>query len=159
MYILTTLKVRRIQTKVYISTGCQDYSTVHLVWRGTACFYSCIQSFLSPELSILQCVTPQFHLVNTESTLIFPHEENHWSAFASCSTKQRQIMDAGLWGFWDKHWMKAKRDAVKVEGQSSGTSCCWHDTKVWKPGATPNPSWSMKGGSSWLWIWTLMPAS
>lgn len=39
------------------------------------------------------------------------------------------------------------------------TRCCWQDTKVWKPGATPKPSWSMKGGSSWLWICTFTPAS
>lgn len=39
------------------------------------------------------------------------------------------------------------------------TRCSWQDTNVWKPGATPNPSWSMKGGSSWLWICTLIPAS
>lgn len=39
------------------------------------------------------------------------------------------------------------------------TRCSWQATKVWNPGATPKPSWSMNGGSSWLWIWTLMPAS
>jgi len=32
-------------------------------------------------------------------------------------------------------------------------------TKVWNPGATPNPSSWTKGGSDWLWIWTLTPAS
>lgn len=51
------------------------------------------------------------------------------------------------------------KDVINVICLALGTSCCWQDTKVWKPGATPNPSWSMKGGSSWLWIWTLMPAS
>lgn len=45
-------------------------------------------------------------------------------------------------------------------GPSPGlTRCSWQDTKVWNPGATPNPSWSMNGGSSWVWIWTLIPAS
>lgn len=39
------------------------------------------------------------------------------------------------------------------------TLCSWQETNVWKPGATPNPNWSMKDGSSWLWIWTLTPAS
>lgn len=39
------------------------------------------------------------------------------------------------------------------------TLCSWQETNVWNPGATPNPSWSMKDGSSWLWIWTLTPAS
>lgn len=39
------------------------------------------------------------------------------------------------------------------------TRCSWQETKVWNPGATPNPSWSMNGGSSWVWIWTLIPAS
>lgn len=39
------------------------------------------------------------------------------------------------------------------------TRCSWQETKVWNPGATPKPSWSMKGGSSWVWIWTLIPAS
>lgn len=32
-------------------------------------------------------------------------------------------------------------------------------TKVWNPGATPKPSSWTKGGSDWLWIWTLTPAS
>ncbi len=39
------------------------------------------------------------------------------------------------------------------------TLCSWQETNVWNPGATPNPNWSMKDGSSWLWIWTLTPAS
>lgn len=39
------------------------------------------------------------------------------------------------------------------------TRCSWQETKVWNPGATPKPSWSMNGGSSWVWIWTLIPAS
>lgn len=39
------------------------------------------------------------------------------------------------------------------------TRCSWQETKVWKPGATPKPSWSMNGGSFWVWIWTLIPAS
>lgn len=39
------------------------------------------------------------------------------------------------------------------------TRCSWQETKVWNPGATPKPSWSMNGGSSCVWIWTLIPAS
>lgn len=39
------------------------------------------------------------------------------------------------------------------------TRCSWQETKVWNPGATPKPSWSMNGGSSWVWICTLIPAS
>lgn len=42
---------------------------------------------------------------------------------------------------------------------SRRTRCSWQETKVWNPGATPKPSWSMNGGSSWVWIWTLSPAS
>lgn len=39
------------------------------------------------------------------------------------------------------------------------TRCSWQDTKVWKPGDTPKPSWWIYGGSSWLWICTRIPAS
>lgn len=39
------------------------------------------------------------------------------------------------------------------------TRCSWQETKVWNPGATPKPSWSMNGGSFCVWIWTLIPAS
>lgn len=42
---------------------------------------------------------------------------------------------------------------------SRRTRCSWQETKVWNPGATPKPSWSMNGGSSCVWIWTLIPAS
>lgn len=44
-------------------------------------------------------------------------------------------------------------------GPGEDTCCSWQDTKVWYPGAAPKPSWSMTGGSSWLWIWTRIPAS
>lgn len=49
------------------------------------------------------------------------------------------------------------KEPLKIS--STLTRCSWHDTNVWNPGATPKPSWSINGGSSWLWIWTLIPAS
>lgn len=39
------------------------------------------------------------------------------------------------------------------------TRCSWVATKVWNPGATPKPSSWTNGGSAWLWICTLTPAS
>ena len=35
----------------------------------------------------------------------------------------------------------------------------WVETSVCRPGEIPKPSSWIKGGSSWLWIWTLSPAS
>lgn len=104
-------------------------------------------------------IIPQFHLENTNQ---LPLSLTGTSVIGFCSTLRETEIDNGCWiaGIvgTNTEWKRSEK-AVNVEGRLLGTSCCWHDTKVWKPGATPNPSWSMKGGSSWLWIWTLMPAS
>ena len=42
--------------------------------------------------------------------------------------------------------------------RSHGDGTCV-ETSVWRPGEMPKPSSWMKGGSSWLWIWTFKPAS
>lgn len=45
------------------------------------------------------------------------------------------------------------------DNDGAPTLCSWVATKVWKPGATPNPSSWTNGGSAWLWICTRTPAS
>lgn len=93
----------------------------------------------------------------------FSHEVNQLSDFAPGFVTQRfQGHRLARSLSTNTEWSgatKKKGWSWSGGGWTLGTSCCWHDTKVWKPGATPNPSWSMKGGSSWLWIWTLIPAS
>lgn len=92
-------------------------------------------------------------------TAHFPHKINQRPDFAPGSVTHRQCALDGVYSVTNRMKKKKRGWGWTGGGWTLGTSCCWHDTKVWKPGGTPNPSWSMKGGSSWLWIWTLMPAS
>ncbi len=68
-----------------------------------------------------------------------------------------------IWTLFINKYVKYKRNINETKilgwGQSSLTLCSWVATKVWKPGATPKPSSCTKGGSAWLWICTLTPAS
>lgn len=142
---------------------------------STVCLQVCIQSLLGHALSIfLGCyiislprVQKRWSFIPTvyHLTVTAQHPSHDQLAIWFCS---RFWDTEGWWApagmdFGNKHRMKRSNKKIgrgrRRGGWTLDTSCCWHDTKVWKPGATPNPSWSMKGGSSWLWIWTLIPAS
>lgn len=54
---------------------------------------------------------------------------------------------------------KVHKKSDDDDNDGAPTLCSWVATKVWKPGATPNPSSWTNGGSAWLWICTRTPAS
>lgn len=117
----------------------------------------------------------------TNQNVVFGMKQDEcFSGCCLCSPNQIKPKPTQSWWWWNgfltakllinnnsgMHWIWLHGN-FKISGALKNatcmrmiyTLCSWQETNVWKPGATPNPSWSMKDGSSWLWIWTLTPAS
>lgn len=118
--------------------------------RQTRCRLSSPEAQGSPEPTLCSAVAPglgQVSQLKRQGTMESHTEVSPWPP---ASTAQQR-----LWkGWWDVSFGRADpaQPPPGPKGPHHGqprtqfgmpTRCSWQDTKVWKPGDTPKPSWWM----------------